>query len=334
MNTREIQVLTEAINYVKHAKSIRELIREGIVEAISNLGPSSDYDTSSRYERYRHGVNADSSDASMTSTIQDELKTRLMWSVGERLKNVATRILELPQGSGYIPVDFKSNMWAHGEATGLSVALNDEFIRVLVRRVYDMISMVVYDNWEGGKNFYSWYWNFIRRYPWAKRIADSFRLQDIIEHWADVFIHELVHVRQHLPQYQRGKTDTEYRSYLERYRGEFLEVYEKNSALENPSERWWELYRASPQEIDAFAHDIALKILRSYIDEPGDLEFFTQADRQDLYRSVPAYIFSHYKKPENAAEVKVFRRYLRRTIQKIGDYLEHNQNNNKNGNSD
>lgn len=319
MQIREI--ITESIRYAKHIHEVSQVIQHGIAEAIKHLGPKP-YEYSSIYEPYRNEVNREKGDSAISKKLKAELGQRLSYFVGQKLQNIATKII-LADSNAYIPVSFKP-MPDGGQADSLSVSLNTRFIEQLTERVYDAISNGVWKNWSGDEDsYYDWFWNYIRKTDFSEEIQGS-RIDSVIKHWASIFIHELVHVRQHLPQKQRGRESIEYRSYLDNFKGEFLNLHFEEGAKDERTERWWDLYSASPQEIAARAHQAAITILDYYIRYPEDIEYLDAEELRQIVRKVPEFIeHSYFRKPKTPNEQQVYRRYIRKTIEQIIDYIEH-----------
>jgi hypothetical protein len=142
----------------------------------------------------------------------------------------------------------------------------------------------------------------------------------------DTVIHETVHVIQHRKQSHRGH-DTEYRSYLDTRKGEFQDLARGEEVRwEDP--RWDRLYYASPQEIPAFAHAMAQKVIRElgYDEEP---EYFLQGSKLtvpfaagDFLRAFETVVGGRYRDPRNPREQKILKRYLKLAYQGVQSYIE------------
>lgn len=76
----------------------------------------------------------------------------------------------------------------------------------------------------------------------------------IISQLSTAIIHELVHVLQHVPQFNKQKYDTEYTSYAGTKDQMYKELRDNTPGV---------LYYSSPQEIGAFAHNFAIQLLSS-----------------------------------------------------------------------
>lgn len=165
-------------------------------------------------------------------------------------------------------------------------------------------------------------------------------LNQIIKKMSDVFVHEMVHITQHSRQKHREKIKTlypptEYRSYLDKKKGEFHGLSkQKNGDQHN---RWSELYSASPQEMAAFAHNIVLKLIDNY-----SLEIQPELTRgenlEDLkyntdlaFKYIPKYVKDHisrftdtdFSASDNPRARKVYHRYVRLVFQELQRYVHH-----------
>jgi hypothetical protein len=157
----------------------------------------------------------------------------------------------------------------------------------------------------------------------AHRIVDKLggRSGPVAE-MTDTITHEVVHVIQHRAQSGKRK-DTEYRSYLDKRKGEFRSLMGRNQKDRDYTDpQWTRLYYASPQEIGAHAHNMALIIVRDLgFDEPGaDLSIPLTA--QDFVNALRKRIGDQYKDPSNPQEQAVLRRYLKLAYQEVQRYLQ------------
>lgn len=142
-----------------------------------------------------------------------------------------------------------------------------------------------------------------------------------VDKFSDTLTHEFVHVIQSVEQIIRGRYNIEYRSYLEPDKNQF---YSKLSSLTPASDaEVFKLYHASPQEITAFATNIANKILRIH-----KFDFFDMTD-QTLRTVVDRYVREHLKYTQDdmtGRKFQVYKRYAKRVYQILQDYLERRDN--------
>lgn len=140
-------------------------------------------------------------------------------------------------------------------------------------------------------------------------------MQLIISEIANIFIHELVHVSQHVPQVNRGRSSLAYTSYLDnkKLKGTSNELHSLNTRGDR-SPRFYQLYYASPQEMAAYAHNIAQNIIREFrIEKRNRPPINTVA--QVIPNKVRVYI-----NPTNSKEQSIFNRYVKLVYKELDSY--------------
>jgi hypothetical protein len=130
-------------------------------------------------------------------------------------------------------------------------------------------------------------------------------------------VHEVVHVIQHRA--QKGR-DIEYRSYLGK-KDEFKKVASNPDRYDDPE--WARLYYSSPQEIAAFAHNMAQDVLSRYGRNPE--VFSKNITAKDFVYALRHILGNQYKEPSNARERAVLKRYLKLAYQEVQRYIERRQ---------
>lgn len=155
------------------------------------------------------------------------------------------------------------------------------------------------------------------------------RSEKQINELVSVIIHEMVHVIQHYRQKHRflkGK-DLEFRSYLDRHKGEYLDTRQKydqtpdDESQKDLVNRYYDLYYASPQEIAAFAHQAALEIIDYYA---FDLMTHGASDlnSKSISNFIDNKIGGRFRNPKNSREAMVRKRYLKLVYQEVIRYIE------------
>jgi hypothetical protein len=152
-------------------------------------------------------------------------------------------------------------------------------------------------------------------------LDDSIPLIDAI---VSTTLHELVHILQHHRQFQKGRTNTEYRSYLDKKKGEFSALHNKEDDLSDEEKiRYHHLYLASPQEMGSFANEMALAYIRDTdIKNATSEEGIEPVTPQDIIFYVKKYIHNRYSDPKNQKEYAVFKRYAKLVYQEVQRYIE------------
>lgn len=216
-----------------------------------------------------------------------------------------------------------------GEASGMNIRLNINFITEIEKILFNTI-----DESRGDKIFYD-------DGPDEQAIEhmttqgyryDIDKLDDVIDDLINTLIHELVHTQQHRTQLVRmsqGK-GTEYRSYLTKDKQKFHDAIQQLA-----TEYDFKIYQASPQEIPAFAHNMALQLIRiatlgTDIEDMNDIEDIQWVLRNldDIIRDPRNYQrnehFSRYQRfndPANKQHYKVFKRFMKRVYQEVFSYI-------------
>lgn len=211
--------------------------------------------------------------------------------------------------------------------------LND-IVKPIMKRLFD----IVYDSYFGNETIQG-FWFTCRAIssndPWTFR-----EFTDIIEtssnRLVSVIIHEMVHIIQHYRQkdrYRQGKR-WEFRSYLDRYKGDYLDTRKEYDKLPDGDDkkelkgRYARLYYASPQEIAAFAHEAALTIIRDFgFDDKSEyaMDYLINASSvksRDISDAIDKEIGSRFREPKNPKEAMVRKRYLKLVYQEVMRYIE------------
>jgi len=126
-----------------------------------------------------------------------------------------------------------------------------------------------------------------------------------------VLLHEMVHVIQHIEQWAVLRSKHEYRSYGTKDASEFLK------SRDTP--RFMNLYYSSPQEISAFAHNMAIEIIHSL--RPADL-MHVPLESGVVWKTIQNYINDGIPQPTNTTEIKVYRRYAKLVYQLVARHRQ------------
>lgn len=230
-----------------------------------------------------------------------------------------------------------------GHADGYSIALSRAYLDQLASEVKEQVTTTILesgyahepdaedptlpDNVKSRPGFYYLvHWKELREYlnknatQLAARIVD--RKRNLVNRMTDTVLHELVHVMQHRQQWQRPGGGQEYRSYLDRTKGELRSLYRgPGQGWDVDSKHFQKLYRASPQEIGAFAHNMALDIIRGFgLDEPGAEDITLTAT--DFVQALRQIVGNEYRDPNNPQERAILNRYLKLAYQEVQRYIE------------
>jgi hypothetical protein len=95
-----------------------------------------------------------------------------------------------------------------------------------------------------------------------------------------------------------------------------------NITNQTASDRDDKVYRASPQEIPAFAHQVALKIADNIRIDYGN----NIPSKVEINRWIEGYIEKQFKNPKDPKEFNVFKRFHKLVYQEVMRYLERYKN--------
>lgn len=197
-----------------------------------------------------------------------------------------------------VTVFFKPIDPNNGLASGYAITINTKFINNIVKTLIRLIANIATKSDDKLNTFFS---------VTGDDVEDRFDISQIpsLEDMVQVFVHELVHVVQHLKQSHRDST--EYRSYLTRDKKRF------DAAIASSSDEDAHLYYASPQEIPAFAHDIVSNILKSMRGK--------NVSRSDIQDAVQDRVGAMFPNRNDPKVKKVYNKYLKLVYQELMDNL-------------
>lgn len=203
-----------------------------------------------------------------------------------------------------------------GSADRTVVNININTLDRLIPLIIENIMQITLDNLGSEKDLFNDFFKSLNTY--AGEIFNTYSSRDsdrIIEEMVNTIIHEYVHIAQHTQQFIKGSRDLEYRSYLTKDKSKFYSAINKMHAGETDDESY-KLYRASPQEIAAFAHNAALKYIRDI--DPDALDSY----KRDLNKDLGGYMEDMFSDPTNQQEYKIFKRFHKLMYQEVVRYIE------------
>ena len=233
-------------------------------------------------------------------------------------------------------VDFVSLGRAHGQAEGVNIKLSKQTIaNILYIALTNMnnkfTSRLIDSNGRANMEV------FDHMFTDAHKSKD---IDNIISQLTSTIIHELVHVKQHAQQFLYAPSDKqlEYRSYLNKDKNKFWDAIKKLETQEH-----FDMYHASPQEITAFAHNLAIELIDTVtkglsIDDIierdagnfvikrlkrvlSDASNYEQMSTYSRYRS--------FNQPSNEKQYKIFKRFMKLVYKEITNYINELQDNMK-----
>ena len=320
-------VIDEAISVSHYTQALVPAINDGVYKAIGQI-----YRIKGRDDQGEENfVDDDASHNQFIDTAFRELKNNLEKILPNTIKDSLNNSLGVPivQDVSFLSIDGLVRGWADGR----DITFNMRFIDSIAKKAINVIFDSVYNSYNGEERLDGFYFT-CRSIGSGDRYLSRF-VDDVIKKpvtkLASTAVHELVHVLQHNRQFNKGKSDTEYRSYLDKYKGEFVDRHAKR--LRNPDqssnsdddERYYNLYLASPQEIPAFAHQAALNIIDAFgfdeAEHKDDLAIGS-VSHHDIVYAVNNITNGRFGQPKTPREAMVRKRYIKLVYQEVARYLQ------------
>jgi hypothetical protein len=325
-----ISDITEAISLTKYTKTIEKSFNDGIQNALKTLSERGDDEYFYKKEQAEyaseHGGSNEFREA-MYDVFSEILKVRLSEQLTKDLKKLKIGVTNVK--FKYLP----ETISAHVLPDSNIIEINQSFLKYMSELIIDRLMESVMDNIyypeEKAIKFFEISEKASQKdnHWFITVVADARKLPDTIREISSVIVHELVHVVQHHSQRGREGFDTEYRSYLDKKKGEFYNLA-SGSRSSNEDSRYDKLYYASPQEITAFAHQFALGILRSWdVDNAESVDQLPTmgadgVDHKEIVASINRNMVRKFNNPDNPQEMKVYKRYLKLIYQEVIRGLE------------
>lgn len=311
-------VVDEAISVTKYEEDLSQAIKTGIVQGISALEKSF-----MNNPNLQEIMNDDSlSDRYAREFMQREANDKIEKSIAKQLKATLDKILGDKALSKF---RFGTMKGMGGYAQGSNMVINRAYLPEIIRTVMNRFSIYLYDNYEAGDRTKGMSFLF-RMLKANDREILNVIMRDLdrsIDKIVSIVVHEAVHIIQHKQQAHRPLGKTEYRSYLDKKKGEFYSAAQKAVKSKN-KDRYYDLYYASPQEIAAFAHQMALDIIKANeLDKVERLQDIPRVEAEDIVSYINNRISNRFAQPRNPQEVKVRRRYIKLVYQEVHRYIEH-----------
>lgn len=220
----------------------------------------------------------------------------------------------------------------HGEqgyASETNIVLDNRFSKTLTRKLVTKLIDSALDSYDPGER--------VAGFTFIVRMASSgdryywgtlyYEIEGTVSNLVSTTLHELVHVIQYNQQDIKGRDDIEYRSYLDKHKGEFRSIVDRTSSADDSTEdpwasdRFWNLYLSSPQEISAFAHQAALNIIKSY-ELHHDATTFENITSDDIIDAVDTITSQRFKNPKSRKELMVRKRYMKLVYLEVARYVD------------
>lgn len=321
------ELVTEAISVTSYEGPLIDAIKQAIYYSVAGLRSLSG--TLPKEEADLE--DDDSSQNLFRKAITPYLLESLTKNLASQIKSSLNNSAGVPVVAGVEFEEISGN--TRGYAQGRHIALNIKYAKSLTKRIIEYLLDNVYSSYNSGERAQGFY--FVVRMIgssdqyYASKVDDA--VQSVIKGMSSTTIHELVHAMQHNQQELRGREDTEYRSYLDKRKGEMISrMNDRADATGKDAtndDRYYDLYMASPQEIAAFGHQAALNIVRDYgFAQATSLEDLAGVSPNDIMIAVNTITGGRFKSPRNPKEVMIRKRYLKLVYLEVQRYLEQMRN--------
>jgi len=315
---RIIDVINEAISVTQYEDVVEQAVRTGISQAMFELAVQK----GQFYDEENQLANARSSP--LQKKFNQIFPTFLETKISIQLKSKISREIGMPIPTA---VSFETTAaGTKGLADGTEIFLTDRYSKKLSNLIVENLFNTVLTSYSEDELVDNIYFTCRMFASGDKNIVDILNrgTDSLINNMVNTVLHELVHVIQH--HRQASRPDTEYRSYLDKKKGEFFSLHDKgNSANLSDTEktRYYDLYLASPQEMAAFSHEMAMYIIRGYdLKNTQNVEDIPKFSEEDIIDAVKSFINNRFRDPKNAKEYTVFKRYIKLVYQELDRYVD------------
>ena len=222
-----------------------------------------------------------------------------------------------------IRVYFKKGLNVHGHANGQVVTVKFELLQEVVQHILEQCySKCRHDDVQGFSKVCSEI-SFDTGGNVTSSSTPRGPVWSGIKNIVSVIIHEMVHVIQHIQQKDSKNKEYEYRSYLQKDKKKFHSQIKKVTAgEEGMTPEQYKIYRASPQEMTAFAHEEALTLIdRLKLDDPS-AGYTLDTAMLAVKKYLGTYIDKMFADKSNRKEYPVFKRYVKMVYLELERYCE------------
>jgi hypothetical protein len=299
------QTVDEAANYTRYIDDAEDAMKKGILTACSIMA-----------------------NIKITPEMQADIdETRKLGSVKQALnlaglikQHCANELKILAETKMKVPVSdvvFEELGTTNGECAYLEIRLNIAYINGITHQIWNRWTK------DLANNNTSIPFNYTKT---AKKIINTFKKTvfnspiPALDNCASTFIHEMVHAHQHAAQAAKGISadDTDYRSYLKTKeiptKKAFQDMVDTENALDDPEN--YKIYRASPQEMAAFANQDAARFIKdNKLNTPG-----AKADAATMSK-LQNYLGKYFRDRDNYKEYILLKRYGNLVYKAVADYL-------------
>jgi hypothetical protein len=275
MNIQELleQVEMEAATQARHAGLVRKQLIEALQSLLKKAGidlenKANDPDKNPKLDLALDQLR-DGKGGLITNVLWKYLQPHLEYVFSQRLEEISPNTFDIPKWQINVLFDTLAVNY-NGEADGNTITINNQLTgRLVANTAKFAVQQALKNQDDPVEKLWSQLREMSETTDWLESdisqpiVADKEPVGNTLYRIISMFIHEITHVHQDYQQRLRKDKDTEYRSYLDQNKNEFLDLInaEAGGKQLSPAEkrRLVKLYYASPQEIAAFSNQIALR---------------------------------------------------------------------------
>ena len=314
------EILTEAISLTQYESTVQDMFVKGLQKALKRLSK-----LQGKFPDEEQEVAQDGRSYPLRVKLIGVLSRYLATEIAKEFKNLKT-----VGGAQVTNVKFIKTEHG-GYASGTELYISSRIIKNIANMVVDQIDDFAINASDDYPDYVNTFFTMCgivagnaNRHSKALLNEILDKIQQGIDNIISVVTHELVHTTQHGRQFEKGRGpfEIEYRSYLDKNKGEFYKLHSKDDWYKNP--RAMELYYSSPQEIPAFAHEIALYIIRAYdLPNTTTLEEIPDIRSTDIAYGMSRYPqIANFAKSEDPKARKVYQRYMKLVYAEVYNYIQ------------
>ena len=308
-------IINEAISTTQYEATVEDSVRLGIAQAMAEVAG-----LKGRFPKEEKALlNQDLKPLFLE--LHSVLQTALASRISQLVKVKLSRALgnEVP-----LNIEFGDVGKSNAVATDTTITISPKYVKQLSKKLIENVSSNVTDTYDQDQWVNGTFYTLKLVGSQDKTVTPEVleNTESVVNALVDVVLHELTHVVQHHKQLSKGRTDTEYRSYLDTKKGELGGINASGADLDATDDRYYDLYYASPQEIAAHANEMAMAAIRKYnLRNAKSEQDITPITAEEISSFVRKYIKDRYSDPKTPKEHQVFKRYAKLVYQEIQQYI-------------
>lgn len=299
------QQLTESISLSHYYKDIRGVFQKAIDHTLYKLN-----EVDGHYDVFNI-----TSFAKLKNFIGGNFEYYIEFYMKKTLKQIVEKECN---DTPHIRYQFSDEVKIGGVCQGSSIYISYKYCETMIDDFCQILKDIVEDECESRFELCLMRHSFKDEKIALSEFYNKQNVDDVV----NVTIHEAVHLVQHSKQKHRGE-DIEYRSYLGKQK-EFGDAMD-NIRNDTPSKRDEQLYYASPQEIAAYSHNIALNIISNNKLDKNNKRI-SSTEISTYVKEYLQQIFPDLSSPKIRT---IFNKYQKRVYLELDRYLQNIHGNKK-----